>query len=168
MSNIKLLTQTLLKDYIKNEIVNLIYYIQQQYPKIMNDSLCDLLINKYCNLDLYKLKKYTNTQKKNIVIKVSKKIFIRKFKNKNSYRLTRSERDTCLKFNDTKCYARIWNNGSIIKLENGTIIYGKQCTRKKAHKTYCNQHFDNNPHSDFNIEPVETIKLHYKKYHNMK
>jgi len=149
--------------YINNEIENLILYIQKQFPKMIKKGDARCLLNKYCKNSNYLYKKYKTKEKSKIYFKVKQKIFIRKFRNKN-ITITTKERITNYKFDKDKCKARIWGNGNIITLEDGNIVYGKQCSRTINDKSYCKQHTNNNPHCDFNTEPTEKIKIHYKQY----
>ena len=154
----------LITNYINNEIENLILYIHKKYPKTIKKKDVKFLLDKYCKNSKYEYKKYNAKQKNKIYFKVKKNIFIRKFKNKNMT-ITTKERRTNFAYSKDKCKARIWGNGNIIKLENGSIIYGKQCCRKKHGNTsYCKQHSRNNPHSDFDKKPSEQLKKHYQKY----
>jgi hypothetical protein len=153
----------LLTIYIKNEIENLILYIHKIYPKIIQKSDVKYLLKKYSKNNNYSYKKYKDKDKNKIYFKVKQKIFIRKFKNKN-ISITTKERLTNFAFNKDKCNARIWGNGIIITLEDGRVIYGKQCGRKKCDNKYCTQHNHNNPHDDFNKEPSDKLKQHYQKY----
>jgi hypothetical protein len=151
--------------YINNEIVNLILYIQKKYPKMIKRNDAKYLLNKYCKDSNYLYKKYSSREKSRIYFKVKQKIFIRKFKNKN-ITITTKERITNYKFDKDKCKARIWGNGNIITLEDGNVVYGKQCGRNINNKSYCKQHTNNNPHGDFNKEPSEKLKIHFRKYQN--
>ena len=153
----------LLTIYIKNEIENLILYIHKTYPKTIKKKDIKILLDKYCKNSNYKYKKYKDKDKNKIYYKVKQKIFIRKFKNKN-ISITTKERRTNFAYSKDKCKARIWGNGNIITLEDGKVIYGKQCGRNKCGKVYCMQHSRNNPHGDFNKEPSEKLKQHFQKY----
>jgi hypothetical protein len=154
----------LITNYINNEIENLILYIHKKYPKTIKKKDVNFLLDKYCKNSIYIYKKYGDIKKNKIYFKVKQKIFIRKFKNKNMT-ITAKERKTNFAYSKDKCNARIWGNGNIIKLEDNSIIYGKQCCRKKHGKTlYCKQHYRNNPHSDFNKEPSKKLKDHFNKY----
>ena len=159
----KLDYKKLLTLYIKNELENLILYIHKTHPKIFKKNDVKHLLDKYCKDSNYLYKKYNDKQKNKIYFKVKQKIFIRKFKNKN-ITITTKERTTNFKFDKEKCKARTWGNCNIITLEDGRVIYGKQCGRKKNDKSYCKQHIHNNPHSDFNKEPTEKLKQHYQQY----
>ena len=154
----------LISKYIDNEIENLLLYIHKSYPNIIKKKDLKYLLKKYCKTSSKEYNKYNDKEKKIICFKVKKKIFNRKFLN-NNMSITKKERKTNFKFDNKKCKARIWGNGNIIKLENGTIIYGKQCGRNKnGSLEYCKQHIKNNPHDDFNKEPSEKLKKHYHKY----
>ena len=154
----------LLTLYIKNEIENLILYIHKTHPKIIKKNDVKFLLAKYCKNSKYMYKKYNDKHKYKIYFKVKQKVFIRKFKNKN-ITITTKERTTHFKFDKEKCKARTWSNGNIITLENGSVIYGKQCGRKKHDgSSYCKQHMRNNPHCDYNKKPTEKLKKHYQQY----
>jgi hypothetical protein len=154
----------LITNYINNEIENLILYIHKLYPKIIKNNNVKKLLIKYCNNSNYLYRKYDEKKKEKIYFKVKQKIFLRKFKNKN-ISITAKERTTNFKYDKEKCRARTWGNGIIIKLENGKIIYGKQCCRKTHGKSpYCKLHSCNNPHRDFDKEPSIKLKKHYEQY----
>ena len=147
----------LLLKQLKNEIKNLILYIQKTYSKQFSKDDAIRLIEEYTNS--INLSKYSEISKNRINTKIKKAIFKRKFR--NSFLVNTDN----LKFQRNKCCARIWNNGSIIETEEGKIIYGKQCSRSKSKtsKKYCFYHEKNNPHGDFNKKASKELKLHYKK-----
>ena len=142
---------------IKDEIKNLILYIQKKYSKQLSKEDANALIDEYSSS--INFIKYSKDDKAEINHKIKKAIYTRKFR--NSFLIKTDQ----LKFDKSKCHARVWNNGSIIKTEEGKIIYGKQCSKKicKSSKTYCSSHNKNNPHGDFNKEASKQMKLHYKK-----
>ena len=156
----------LINIYIKNEVENMILYIKLKYPKILKKDITTLLINKYGRELTINIKDYNKKERTKIYYRVQKKIFIRKFRNKALYYLSRRERDNNLTFNKNKCRARIWNNGSILKLETGIIKYGKQCSKNKLNKHHCYQHSVNNPHANFDEKPSNDLIKHYEKYKN--
>ena len=142
---------------LKNEIKNLILYIQKTYSKQFSKDDAIKLIEEYTQS--INLCEYSESSKNRINTKVKKAIFTRKFR--NSF-LVNTDNIT---FNSKNCCARVWNNGSIIKTEEGKIIYGKQCSRAKSKtsKKYCFYHEKNNPHGDFNKKASKEMQLHYKK-----
>ena len=151
------LIEELLITYIKNDITNMICYIQKKNPKIISKDIAQELIDKYTTG--IKLENYSNNDNKNIIKKVKKSIFHRKFNGSLNSKVNN------LEFDNTRCYARTWNNGSIIKIENGDIIYGKQCCRKlkDSSSKYCLSHSKKNKHCDFNQELSFELKQHFYK-----
>lgn len=155
-----ILIEDLLKIYIKNDITNMIYYIQKKNPKIVSKEQAKELIDKYTiniNLD-----KYSDVDNNKIIKKVKKSIFTRKFNGSLNSKVNN------LEFDNTRCCARTWNNGSIVKMENGDIIYGKQCCRKLKDNSsnYCLTHSKKNKHGDFNKEISSELKKHFHKESN--
>ena len=142
---------------LKNDIKNLILYISKKYSKQFTKDDAIKLIEEYTQS--INLCEYSKNSKNKINTKVKKAIFTRKFR--NSFLVNTNN----ISFDSKKCCARVWNNGSIIKTEEGKIIYGKQCSRSrsKTSKKYCYHHEKNNPHGDFNKKPSKDMKLHYKK-----
>ena len=163
------LFKLLLDTYIKNELSNMFRYINYKYKKEFTHKDVKKYINKYVINEKIKYNKYIKTDKNRFYKIVKKKIFIRKFRNSNISKglinNSSNKNESSLIFDNTKCYARVWNDGSIIKLENGNIVYGKQCQRKKKDTTnYCGQHIKNNKHADFNKIPSEELITHYTNY----
>ena len=153
-----ILIKELLITYIKNDIINMICYIQKKNPKIVSKEQAHKLIDKYTTN--IKLEKYNDTDNKKIIKKVKKSIFTRKFNGSLNAKIEN------LEFDNTRCYARTWNNGSIVKMENGDIIYGKQCCRKlkeNSSSNYCLSHSKKNKHGDFNKDISSELKKHFHK-----
>ena len=134
------LIEELIISYIKNEITNMIKYVQNKNSEIFSKSQAKTLIKKYTTN--IKLGYYKDSENNRIINKIKKSIFTRKFNNSLNAKVNN------LKFDNTKCFARTWNNGSIIKLENGDLIYGKQCCRQKkdSSSNYCGAHLKKNKH----------------------
>ena len=147
----------LLITYIKNDITNMILYIQIKNPKIFSKEKAQEVIDKYTTN--IKLEKYSNTDNKKMIKKVKKSIFTRKFNGSLNAKVDN------LEFDNTRCSARTWNNGSIVKIENGDIIYGKQCCRKlkDSSSNYCLTHSKKNKHGDFNKDISSELKKHFHK-----
>lgn len=159
------LFKQLLETYIKNEVTNMLRYIHYKYPKQFTKKTLKMFLKKHIYNNKLVYYNYTKNRKIRIYRTVKKKIFIRKFKNLNIGGLKDKKQNSTLIFNSNKCHARVWNNGSIIKMENNTIVYGKQCHRKKnPNSTYCYQHSKKNPHDEFNKIPTQELIDHYKRY----
>jgi hypothetical protein len=151
------LMKELLITYITNDITNMILYIKLKHPKIINKNIAENLITKYT--ENINLKKYSDEDNMNIMKNIKKSIFTRKFNGSLNAKVDN------LKFDNTRCHARTWNNGSIIKMENGDIIYGKQCCRKlkDSSNNYCLAHSKKNKHGDFNKDVSNELKTHFCK-----
>jgi hypothetical protein len=149
--------KSLLQEQIKLEIKNLILYINKLYPKHFTKKDANKMITKYTNNITFS--NYENDFKKKTNMEIKKAIFNRKFR--NSFIIKTNN----INFNSQLCHARTWNNGSIIKKEDGSLVYGKQCSRGicQGSKKYCKYHMKNNPHNDFNEPPSIKLQEHYKK-----
>lgn len=159
------LFKSLLDKYIRKELSNILRYVNLKHPKIFTKKHLKKSLNKYVyNIDI-RYRKYTKNAKIRFYRIVKNKIYRRKFKNMNIGKIIDQNKKSMLIFDCNKCNARVWNNGSIIKLENNSVVYGKQCQRKKkTDSNYCNQHTKNNPHDDFNKIPTEELRKHYEAY----
>ena len=67
----------------------------------------------------------------------------------------------------TRCHARIWAEGRIIRTSADTVIYGEQCYRKESapDSHYCHQHIRKNSHGDFD-KPISDIMRYNFIKHN--
>lgn len=158
------LFKLLLDTYIKNELSNMFRYINYKYKKEFTKKDVKKYIAKYVTNEKIKYNNYIKTDNNKFYKIVKKKIFMRKFRNSNINKVDGNNKSSLI-FDNKKCYARIWNDGSIIKLENDDIVYGKQCQRKhKENSNYCGQHSKNNKHGDFNKNASEELIEHFEQY----
>lgn len=159
------LFKSLLDKYIRKELSNILRYVNFKHPNTFTKKNLKVAFNKYVyNIDIHYIK-YTKDDKIRFYRIVKRKIYMRKFKNMNTGKIMDQNNKSMLIFDCNKCNARVWNNGSIIKLEDNSVVYGKQCQRKKkTDSNYCNQHSKNNPHDDFNKIPTEELRKHYEAY----
>ena len=159
----------LIKSYFEKEILNLLYYIHYKFPKIFDNEKLKYSIKKYLTNKNIKFCALSKEKKIKFIVGVKKKIFIRKFRNRNIGGMMDKTGNSLMTFNPKKCNSRVWNNGTIYKLEGkNKFVYGKQCQFKKMKGScYCKNHARNNPHGDFNKTPSKELILHYKKYNNI-
>ena len=135
---------------IKNEIENLISYLNIEYPKIITNDIKNKLIHKYTNnFKILTILKEKNVKKINM--KVKKKLLNKKFKIKYHRKIFKNQ-----------CEARIWNGG-IITEDN----YGSRCSRSKIDKSiYCKQHTIHNKHGNYlektNEKSIKEFEKHNK------
>lgn len=133
---------------IKNEIINLISYLNIIYPVIITNKIKKELIQKYTN-HFVLLTKLKEKNKINITKKVKKKILNKKFKIKYNRKIQKNQ-----------CEARIWNGGIITK-DN----YGSRCSRSKCENSkYCKSHTKHNKHGNYLEETTYKIKEEFEKF----
>ncbi len=132
------------------------------------DELFELIVLKYgkqYNFDILDLHNKFNEY--NIIIKSEPD---KSNNNKsNNNKINNNNRKRKYKFknkkDEDKCRARIWGN-AYVDIKNN--IYGKQCQNyKKDGQDYCLIHKLKNKHGNWDQEPSESIKAHFKD-HNQK
>ena len=176
--NINQLITNLLIKYIKNDLKNLLLFINYKYPEKFKKNDVKEYYKKYCKVSL---KEYSKTNVNKLNIKTKKKHFQRHFGTIKSLNKMNMINKNKSKFNkkDKYCNARTWNNGSMIKTSDNKIIYGGRCTRLKLRNNndndndnnnnikcneYCQQHTIKCKHGNYFEEPSKEIKELYKKY----
>ena len=174
--NINQLITNLLIKYIKNDLKNLLLFVNHKYHEKFKKTDVKEYYKKYCKVSL---KEYSKTNANKLNIKTKKKHFQRHFGSVKSLNKMNLINKNKKKYNkkDKYCNARTWNNGSITKTADDKIIYGGRCTRLKLYykdinnegkhtkcNEYCQQHTIKCKHGNYFEEPSEDIKKLYQKY----
>jgi hypothetical protein len=148
-----------LKCAILKHIGKLLNAINALYSTIFTKEIRDKFFEEIkSNMKFYNM---SEPRKHKIKCKCMRKLFKRKIYNTGiPIHIRKPSSD------EKRCYARIWGNGKIIKLEDGTIQYGDQCYRARTTNSdkYCRQHLVKNTHGNFKDPPSAKLILNYKKY----
>lgn len=147
-----MLSEENLQDVVSHYLIQTLNNIYLRYPKIFTK---EEKLKWEQNIKI-KTIEISKDKKEKIIKNTSKKKIIKKLHN-TGINIPKIELD-----DDLRCEARVWGNGSCVKV-NGKLIYGKRCNnKKKNNEKYCGIHCKNNTHGDFNQTLSLRNKLNYK------
>lgn len=146
-----------LTNIIYSEIEETLRYVSARYPAYFTKKDTRDIISKL-NVTISDI---SEERKEKLKDKTKNKIEIRKNRNNGVYTCRRK---TDLPDED-RCISRIWANGKISTI-NGKTIFGARCSKPRIDNSigYCFMHYNNNPHMDFDQEPLLMIKNNYYKH----
>lgn len=147
-----------LKRSILKHIGKLLNAVNALYSTIFTTEIRDALFEDIKrNMKFYNI---SESRKLKIKYKCTRKLFKRRIYNAGIPIHIRNPSSY-----EKRCCARIWANGKMVRLADGTIQYGDQCYRARASDSskYCRQHLAKNSHGDFKDPASAKLILNYKK-----
>ena len=134
----------------------------ENFCNSLNNSLLITLKNDYNNLFQSIVLKYGHLNNDLTLQNLESKYSIQKIYSTKTIKINRKKgKKHTTPIDNNRCNARIWNNGSVKKVD-GKIIFGDRCKRcKHENSDFCGIHSKSLTHGKYNLDPPHN---HFSKY----